>query len=916
MKKILSLFLVAIFLSWSLAFADLAPSRHSPNVSYSPKANTSNVDLNSEVELGSQDRAVVSEQILNNIDPNGPRDIAPFTSIGGDLPVITDFQDSILCFTLDTLTDTQFLGIEFDGTNFWITGGNSAADPNKLYKYDTAGNLLNTYDQSSADGWGWRDLTWDGAYLYGSDSTYLVQIDPATGMATGVRINGPEFPNRALAYDPATDHFWTANFSGNIYEFSRAGTIIHTFTNSKSVYGMAWDTLSTDGPWLWVFSQDGPGVDTLMEVSQFDPVAGTYTGRGFQADVPTGYLGAIAGGACFTDWGTSDEEVLFLLGQGDPTDFVYGFDMFPIPVILGSCCNDATGACVDNVEQYQCPSPARWTAGVLCADLQPPCGTVFGACCDDQGNCTQTTEQDCPGLWMADTPCDPNPCPAPPPCTLSCPTNGIPEGEPDCYENYDDVYNGGCNSTPPVFSTYNVGDTVCGKAGTFLFGTSNYRDTDWYELTITSDATLFLTGIAEFDMYMVILDPGSGDCSDFSSLAEITIPACSTGVISAPVSPGTYWLFASTAVFQGVACGSNYQIWTELGAAPTGACCVNDQCVTTNTFSECQVLQGDWYIGETCPDFTCPSGPATCAGAVYTNGEPIDDYGSPASQCAPDYPFVGAAVDDITVNSNTDFGKVVTWTTHWNGNVGGPAAYTGVNITLYYDDIDNPGRPAGEPVDTCDHVEYQPGGIFYTEFVDISNINYELDYSGCAGDVYRMEVPLSNTVTLAAGTLYWIEIQPVMTFAAPGGQVAIQLSNINTGVSAQQIFPAAGLPVWQNVAGNDGTCQPVGQYFDLAFCLLPAGGGGGCDYVVGDANGSGGFNGLDVTFSVNWFKYGTTEPLCPIGSCPIAPCDAFYYCGDVNASCNFNGLDVTYAVNWFKYGVNGPIPCADCPPNP
>jgi hypothetical protein len=86
----------------------------------------------------------------------------------------------------------------------------------------------------------------------------------------------------------------------------------------------------------------------------------------------------------------------------------------------------------------------------------------------------------------------------------------------------------------------------------------------------------------------------------------------------------------------------------------------------------------------------------------------------------------------------------------------------------------------------------------------------------------------------------------------------------------------------------------------------------GCPYIVGDANGSNSYNGLDVTYGVNWFKYGVDPPLCP--TCPIPDCNTWYYCGDVNASCSFNGLDVTYSVNWFKYGVDPAVPCVDCPP--
>lgn len=88
----------------------------------------------------------------------------------------------------------------------------------------------------------------------------------------------------------------------------------------------------------------------------------------------------------------------------------------------------------------------------------------------------------------------------------------------------------------------------------------------------------------------------------------------------------------------------------------------------------------------------------------------------------------------------------------------------------------------------------------------------------------------------------------------------------------------------------------------------------GCNYVVGDVNGSAGYNGLDITYGVAYLK-GGSDPLCPHGSCSIPPCDTFFYCGDVNGSCSYNGIDITYGINYFKGGA-GPIPCPDCPPMP
>jgi hypothetical protein len=84
-----------------------------------------------------------------------------------------------------------------------------------------------------------------------------------------------------------------------------------------------------------------------------------------------------------------------------------------------------------------------------------------------------------------------------------------------------------------------------------------------------------------------------------------------------------------------------------------------------------------------------------------------------------------------------------------------------------------------------------------------------------------------------------------------------------------------------------------------------------CDYVVGDANDNGAFNGLDVTYSVAYFKGGPPPPYeceCPVGSGSF-----WFVAGDVNGSCNFNGLDVTYMVAYLKGGPP-PITCPGCLP--
>ena len=82
------------------------------------------------------------------------------------------------------------------------------------------------------------------------------------------------------------------------------------------------------------------------------------------------------------------------------------------------------------------------------------------------------------------------------------------------------------------------------------------------------------------------------------------------------------------------------------------------------------------------------------------------------------------------------------------------------------------------------------------------------------------------------------------------------------------------------------------------------------DYVVGDVNGNGDYNGMDITYGVNFFKGGPP----PAYECECTPGNIWFIAGDANGSCSYNGLDITYGMAYFK-GGSAPLPCGDCPPN-
>ena len=80
-------------------------------------------------------------------------------------------------------------------------------------------------------------------------------------------------------------------------------------------------------------------------------------------------------------------------------------------------------------------------------------------------------------------------------------------------DDYIDEFNSGCGSSqqPLPFSTITQ-EVFCGVSGWYLFQGSNYRDTDWFELTVPAAGYIEITGDAERPTFMFELGPQ--DCDE------------------------------------------------------------------------------------------------------------------------------------------------------------------------------------------------------------------------------------------------------------------------------------------------------------------------------------------------------------------------------------------------------------------
>jgi hypothetical protein len=119
----------------------------------------------------------------------------------------------------------------------------------------------------------------------------------------------------------------------------------------------------------------------------------------------------------------------------------------------------------------------------------------------------------------------------------NCPCSGHPpEGEPGCGIPTD-TFNGGCNSSPPVYSAIACGGSVCGTAA--WDGTT--RDTDWYQFSLGASAGVTWTVTAEFPVVVALID---NNCPP-TVLSFVMGSACTATSAVANIGPGTFVAFAA-----------------------------------------------------------------------------------------------------------------------------------------------------------------------------------------------------------------------------------------------------------------------------------------------------------------------------------------------------------------------------------
>lgn len=252
--------------------------------------------------------------------------VTAYTNLSGDLNPQNDTLRKFVSVTQELPKDFTYnvsslypggvslYGLEFDGNYFYVSKWNE----NKIYRINKTGTQLDSFTINGISSTsGLRDLAWDGQYLYGSTTTTTVyQIDVSTFNATTAFAS--PISVRGIAYDKANDAFWVCNWSTDLRLVSRTGTTLQTITAAShgltGMSGIAYDTLTAGGPFIWVLN----GGSATDEKILYKILASS--GSKVDSFLITHHLpeGAIGGGVFVSDKVVPGSITLGVLNQGTP----------------------------------------------------------------------------------------------------------------------------------------------------------------------------------------------------------------------------------------------------------------------------------------------------------------------------------------------------------------------------------------------------------------------------------------------------------------------------------------------------------------------------------------------------------------------------------------------------------------------
>ena len=175
----------------------------------------------------------------------------------------------------DLVGDDMLNGVVFAEGHFFVSGGNSGEDVNKIYVISTEGEQIDEFDQFSESRYGMRDLAYDGALIWGADNGTLYGFNTDGELAS--EFEAPvDIECRSLTWDSDHNVLLASDIASEIYAIDLNGELIETYERPDEIriYGLAYWQNDPDGHNLYVFNR---GTETDLQVSKINLENGDFT---------------------------------------------------------------------------------------------------------------------------------------------------------------------------------------------------------------------------------------------------------------------------------------------------------------------------------------------------------------------------------------------------------------------------------------------------------------------------------------------------------------------------------------------------------------------------------------------------------------------------------------------------------------
>ncbi len=235
---------------------------------------------------------------------------------------------------------TYLQGICWTGSEYWVGvwGGSYLGS---IYRVAADGTRIGAFSIIGIKGI--TGMTVAGDYVYAvneSDQIYVIDKNTRKRIST-IRVQGNARPT-FIAYSPELDGGNGGFFAGNfelyspLYQISLEGELLKIIPpevhQQRVMAGAAYDSLSSGGPYLWVFNQAEPENPSEAVITQIDARTGQYTGIYHDVTEEFGNVFSAAGGLFISPDIVDGKLILGGVLQSSPSDLLVGYELnFQIP---------------------------------------------------------------------------------------------------------------------------------------------------------------------------------------------------------------------------------------------------------------------------------------------------------------------------------------------------------------------------------------------------------------------------------------------------------------------------------------------------------------------------------------------------------------------------------------------------------